>query len=150
MFLTDTQIKSALAAVLKMPSANDLPAYWDELIVQGHLQAWTDVLEALLARGFTSAQVGGWEGGAAYERSLALYHTLTLGGALEAFSDTFIKALDRREALKTVLVSVAGVWVNPPAADGGPGQCSSGPIDSSHDLFVLDPDDDRRGEPTQW
>lgn len=123
MFLTDADVRLAVAGTLKVDPA-DLAGYWDDLIRQCHQSAYWDVRGALLQRGFTAAQVDAWDRGAEFERDLTIYWCLVRGGTLvPALSAEALDRLDRRAELAAVLVETAAA-PQPPART--PGQIAAG------------------------
>lgn len=125
MLLTDANIKTAVAAQLKT-APEDLPSYWDEIVAAAHTSGWQDVLEGLLRRGFTQAQVLAWDRCAEYERKMSTYHALVNGGALESFDLTGVRLLDVRKDLERVQVYAGGVYVTPANGTAGPGTVGNG------------------------
>lgn len=118
MFLTDPDVRQSVAGLLKQDAAT-LAGYWDRLIQECHASAYYDVRGALLQRGFTVAQVDGWDRGAEFERDLTLYWCMVRGGLhVHAISAEQLDRLDRRKELETVLVETAAA-PQPPAHDPG-------------------------------
>lgn len=149
--ITAAELLTALSDRLKSTSAIELPAYWAGTIVpQAVTAGYQDVLGALLARGFSKAQVDAWDRLGEFHLSQALYWALVNGGAtLDQAHPDALKALDRREDLKSVLVFANGVWVQPPA--GNPGLVVTAGPDASGGVFSWpDPDDSNLGRPTVW
>ncbi len=148
-FLTDTQVKQAVADFLKV-DVTQLPAYFTgsgRVIEDAHVAAYQEIKGRLLARGFTAAQVDLWDRGAEFEKHLTIYWATINGGGTTAMDDRFLKQYDRRNDLNSVLVSVLGVFITP---GDTPGTIGIGAEDTSNDLFSLDQFDDRRGKPTRW
>ncbi len=146
MFLTDDVLTTDLAGSLKKVRAA-LANYWPLFLTQCHQWAYNEIVSALLARGFTQAQIAAWDRGADFERDLTLYRALVRGAALEDYDLKAVEMLDRRKELCGVLVANGGQWQRPKDT---PGTVGSGSFDTSGDLYSLDPDDPRRGEPTRW
>ncbi len=149
--ITDAQLLTALADRLKVTSANELPAYWAGTIVPNAVNAgYQDMLGALLNRGFSKAQVDAWDRAAEFNLSQSLYWAMVNGGVtLDQAHPDALKALDRREELKSVLVFVGGVWVQPPA--GNPGLVTTAGPSLAGGVFAWpDPDDGQLGTPTHW
>ncbi len=147
MFLTDAQIKTSLAGFYRTAEAN-LPAQLTDVIADAHTAAYQDILSGLLDRSITLAQIVQWDRGAEFERMLSLYWILVNSGENVNYGP-LISNYDRRKDLKTVLVSINGVFVVPNATDA-PGDIGIGNLDTSNDLFVMDPDDDRIGQPSRF
>jgi hypothetical protein len=126
MLLEDLDIKNALAAALKKDPA-DLPAYFDEIVAAAHSSGWADVLEAMLRRGFTKAQVEAWPRAAEFERKQSLYHALLNTGGLESFDLTGVRMYDQRKELALIqMYDSDGVYVVPLNGTAGPGTVGNG------------------------
>lgn len=127
MFLPDTDIQTALAAILKTASFGDLPNFWTVIVQNAHPQAFNDIQTALLRRGFSVAQVQAWDQGPYFERTQTLYWCLVNGAGLHNYDPKYIVMLDRRRELPTVEVTNGGIWqapaITPPT---GPGQAFAG------------------------
>lgn len=150
MFLTNAQLKSKVAAALKQTPAG-LDSYWDDIIRDANVAAYQDIVGGMLARGFTKAQIDDWDRGAEFQGLIGTFHALTIGGALDSFSDAQINKMDRRGDLKTVQVFISGEWVKPTNTASGPGMCGSGSFATDTDTFVpIDDDDPNLGEVTRW
>ena len=153
-YLADADALDAVAAKLKSAGAAELLAdapYWESIVAQANAAAYQEVLGALLQRGFTKAQADGWDRRVEFQRDLMTYWALVNGGALESFSDLFIRSLDRRKELKEVQVFVGGAYVNPLAGINAPGVCSFGGASPGGTVFNWpDPDDANLGNPTRW
>lgn len=128
MFLTDSDFRQSVADTLKM-NVSALSAYWDRLAVEAHTTAYKDIRGALLARGFSAAQIDAWDRGQEFERDLGLYWALVRGAGLHQYQREFVDALDRREELKAVHVeTIAGAPQDP---SGSPAKISSGRFDTT-------------------
>lgn len=147
-FLSDAQTLVSLEDTLKKP-AGTLQSYWSRINTESHAWAYAHVVNVLLGKGFTIAQIADWDSGAHYERDLTLWRALTRGGGLEGYDDKFVKTFDRREELKAlVALEIDGVFTAPA---GTAGQVSTGPLDTTTDVFVWpDPDDPNLGSVTRW
>lgn len=161
-FITDATLQAYVAAALKKSVtdlttlANGQPSYWPTLITQANLMAWGEISDRLIRRGWTIAQVNGWDRGAEAQTAMGLYFALRDGGALDGFSEVFINDKLRyfdqnnpKNVLDNTLVTNGTVWQVP--ADS-PGTVGTGPLDTSEDMFVL-PDksqDPRIGQQVRW
>ncbi len=139
MFVNDAIVLADIAGMLSLADPSTLPSRWGLIVNLCHQRAYNDVVSALLARGYFIADVLNWGAGAAgqsYERSLSLFYSLSDGGGLEAYSDTFIKTFDCRESLKTVQIfDPAGKVI---LTEGGQvGTIGTGPMDVGCDVFPL-------------
>lgn len=117
-FTTDAVIKDDVVAALKLTSASDLPAYWDDVISRCHTAAYQEIVGALLMRGFTKAQADAWDRGTEYERTLSLYFVFTTPQGAGNFDTQAVKLWDRREELRTVMIYASGAWTNPGESPG--------------------------------
>jgi hypothetical protein len=155
-YLADADALEGVARALKMESASALltdAPYWEQLVADANAAAHQEVLGQLLQRGFTKAQADAWDRRVEFQRDLMMYWALTKGGALESFSDLFIRALDRRKDLLSVQVFIDGDFVNPLRGSSAPGVCSFGPSRGTAAGTIFnwpDPDDDRLDQPTRW
>lgn len=144
MFITDTDLKARLASLLSI-APTTLATKWDVIVRDSNRSAYNEIVGVLLGRGFTLSQITSWARGAEFETDIGLFWCAIKGGGLEGYDDKFINRLDRRKELKEVDVVVAGVFIEPADSDIG-----TGDYDTTEDLFILDPDDVRRGEVTQF
>lgn len=153
-FLTHAQILQSCAdqmhqAVAALPAPFGTLDSPGTMITEAHDAAYNEILGKLLARGFTLAQIAAWDQGPFYERKISLFFVATDNAALFNYDDKFIKLMDLRADLKSVLVSSGGGanWSTP---KDSPGTVGSGPENTSSDLFVADDADERRGRVTRW
>jgi hypothetical protein len=150
-YITNTELLTAVADRVKVTNPDELPAWWASTVVpQAVTAGYQDILGALLNRGFSKAQVDAWDRRVEFNFSQSLYWALVNGGAAaDVAQPDALKALDRREELKTVLVFVSGVWVQPPA--GNPGLVTTAGPNLSGGVFGWpDPSDGDLGTPTHW
>lgn len=157
MFIDDTALTTALRDTLQLDSAKTLTAYWSTIITASNLAAYWEIVSALMERGYTKAVIDTWDRGAEFQRSLGLYWCLEHGAAMdsESVKNVDVEKFDRRlelcgdaeKKIKPVAVTVAGVLKDPTTTYG---QMVSGKFDTTDDLFVVDPDDSRRGVPTEF
>lgn len=147
MYTTDAQIKQDVADALKVASVSDLPAYWDNLVARCHVAAYQEIVGALLARGFTQAQIDAWDRGTEFERHLALYFCFTWPQGAGQFDLNAVKLWDRREELKAVQIYYGGAAVDPSAS---PGTIGAGRIRTDVGVFNPIGIDDDNPAPMQW
>jgi hypothetical protein len=139
---TDADVKTLLASTLKLANEASLPPYWDQIIYLAHIQALEDIQDRLVTRGFSLAQIQAFDRLAEFERDIALYHALVKGAALEQYDSTYVRMMDRRTELATVMLTCNGIWQDP----GGPVQTQEafnpavniGAQSSADDIFGLD------------
>lgn len=147
-FITDEQLRDALADRLKV-AGNDVPAAFSSTIVnRSNTAAYQDVVGRLIARGYTKAQIDQWDRGAEFQTMIGLYWCVVNAGAYGGFDPETLKAWDRRKELAEVIVAINGAWVRPTGDQPGL-VVTSGPS-TSGSLFNLDPDDGRVGEVTRF
>lgn len=146
-FITDTQLKTLVAAALKKPTADlDAVDYWPVIITECNAAAYNEIVSRLAARGFTTAQIAAWDRGAEFEKRIGLYWALVEGGCLDAFDDKFIERLKTYlDWLDTVAVTNSGELV-------ASKDCNTGAVNTSGDYFgePINTDDGRLGEELQW
>jgi hypothetical protein len=106
------------------------PNSWDSIITDANDSATTYVLNALLARGYTIAQVQQWDALKPFVVDIAEFWALVKGGCTKAYDPTFIQLLDRRQELLTVDIVINGLLVVP-----GDVRIKSGML--AHDTDVL-------------
>lgn len=148
-FITDEDLFSLVAGVLKRGS-NDVTsdaAYWRKLTETANEAAYNEIVTALAERGYTATQIAAWDRGAEFEKAIGTFWALDYGGCLGNYDDRLVTKLDRRAELKTVTVTTSNVVVTPA---GEPTACGKGDLSTNKDLFVLDPNDSRIGEVTDW
>lgn len=143
-FTTVSQLKARVAALLKKDST-ELADYWGTLVEDAQAAAYQEIVSAFSERGFSLAQIDGWDRGAEFEKDIACFWALTKGAGLTGEDDRWVNKLDRREELKTVKVLVDGEAVGPAA-----GAVGHGPVDSSWQTFVWDSNRDGTVEKTSW
>jgi hypothetical protein len=131
-FLTDAQLKTAIAKRFKTAEAN-LAAAWTDIAADANTAAYQAIVRALAARGFTQLEIDAWDHGAEFQRDIALYFAFVNGGIPQDYSDKFIDKLDRRAELATVTITEAGVVVEPDTDEGD--AIVSGTLDFADDIF---------------
>ena len=147
-FTVDATIKTDLQSALHLANLSDVPAVWDNIITKSRLRAYGDIVSALLGRGFTMTVVSAWDRGSEFERDLALWWTLNEGATLGAYDDKMLSKLDRREELKTVIVTT-GASSGTPALEPS-GQIGQGYLDDSRSTFKRQVDDQGEVDETAW
>ena len=150
MFITDAQLKTSLAAQLKVASESDVPAFFtNDILTRSNLAAYQDILGRLLARGFTKAQVDSWDRGAEFQTAIALYWCFVNAGMYGGYDVETLRALDRRKDLDKELVFASGVWIQPTDRSQPGLIVSAGPAADSMYSWP-DPDDQRIGKTTRF
>jgi hypothetical protein len=142
-FVTDSQLKTRIAAQLKQDSSS-LPTYWDTIITDARNSAYREIQAALLQRGYTAAQIAAWDRGAEFEIDIGLFWALVKGAGMKGEDIKFIQLLDRRKELAVVDVTNSDVLQTPePAAT----PIGYGALDDSQSTFVYSVD--RAGDVTK-
>lgn len=132
-FITDSQLKVELAGNLKVDPAAIPPGVWDEVIESSNVAAYQEIIGALLARGYTMAQISAWDRRVEFNADLGLFWCLVKGAGLHGNDPTFIDKLDRRKELLTCPVICGGSLVAPGTAGGVVGY---GTLDTEDDTYA--------------
>lgn len=143
MFLTDAALLNDLADTLQKPEGG-LAVYWTNILSQSHSWAYGIILQSLIAKGYTVAQIAAWDYGADWERNLTLWASLRRGAALQPVDDRLLGTLDVRKDLSELQGLIIGGVYQYPAGD--PGTVGIGDADNSQDIFVLSPSDTGNNE----
>ena len=149
-FTTDTVCLQDLADALQKGGTADLTDFQISMSSKSHAWAYGEIVSALTARGFLIAQITQWDRGNEFERDLSLYRSLCHGGVGQNIDEKWAKTFDRREDLKTVVLTISGVLVQPTGPTGLP---RVGVEDTGNDIFVWpDRADDCGvlGKATKW
>lgn len=110
--------------ILKLADDQNLEAYWSRLIEKARQTAYSDLIDILIGRGYTIAQLDAWDSREVYNRQQALFWLYTETSLGMGYDDKEINKLNRAEQLrKATTIMINGVAVKPdaPAANGGIG-----------------------------
>jgi hypothetical protein len=120
-FITDPQLQQALADTLKRDVAT-LEPYWDRVVTLANLDAYTGIVGILAGRGYSAANIAGWDAGSVYQTSIGLFWCGVHGAAhFMPNEGELLAELDRREELKTLDIIVGGIIIDPtPLVETGP------------------------------
>jgi|SRR5579859_439800 len=132
-FIADSDLQTSLANALKI-STSSLPATWNGIITESNNSAYADILGALAGRGFTPAQVAGWDRGVEFNKDIGLFWCLVKGAGLHGNDATFIDKLDRRKELLTIYILISGAIAVPGSTT--PAVVGSGTFDTSTDNYT--------------
>lgn len=150
-FTTDAVLKPQLRDEMKLAASENLVVAWDTIITRSRNAAYGCIVNAFLKRGYTKAQIDQWDRGIEFETDIAIWWALERGAAQnpDAQNQAHLaeKKLDRRCELDDIAFTIGWVLVKP---EGTYGQVTTGPRHTTEDLFVMDPDDPRRGEVTEF
>jgi hypothetical protein len=120
-WLSDADLLQAVADVLQVKDVAALAEFWDRRVADANRAAVQDIAGRLAARGYSPAQVQGWDRGREYNRHLGLYFALLDGGAAYSLLPEQVKLYDRRKELDAVAVTVAGAVAQPAGGGGAAG-----------------------------
>ena len=149
-FLTDPEMMEHLKGVLHQVSTDKTPDYWTNLARWANRNAYRTILDILLGRGYTKAQILAWPSGPDYQRDLGVFWSVVKGGCVNTgdFDSTLLKYLDRREELAEVIITDTDDEVVDPSASSSFG---SGALSTTSDIFVHpDPNSADLGEVTDF
>lgn len=151
-FITTNQLTTALAAVLNVAEASIPTKYSASIIAAANTAAYQQICAALIKRGYSKAQVDTWVQGAEFNTDIGLYWCLVKGNGLDvidAGAQATFARLDRRLELLDVELLDSDYAIIDPASSGS-NTVGGGTISTAHDMFVLDDQDDRIGEITEF
>jgi hypothetical protein len=138
-WITDAELKKALAAALGQVGPGDLASHWTPIVAWANRQAYYAVRARLMGRGFTSDQVDDWEQREEFNERLGVCMAIKRAAMrgeqvnLQAAADDCKEAL---EELATVAVVIDGELT-------GSGRVTTGEFTTSSDRFLLtEPDGD--------
>ncbi len=129
-YVSDAVLLQDVAHALGLGSAAGLAPHWADTVADANRMAVADLTAALLAKGYTPADVDSWDDRVAYNRRLGLLFALTLGNPLGNYPDTFLATLDARKDLAAAgLIRVAGVARAPAVGASEVGGIAFGRVD---------------------
>lgn len=146
-YITDAELKTALAPILRKASAAEINPLWGNIVPDANVAAYNEIIGRLTDRGFTVAQIDSWARNDEFNRDIGLFWALVKGAGLDGYDDKWIERLDRREELDTVAVVIDDELVDPGDTSGSIGQ---GNLDTSGDIYSLDPEASDLGIATEW
>lgn len=111
-FITDVQLTVAVHDCLAIKQDNPTAKFWATLITAANIQAYQIIVDTLLQRGWSKTIIDQWDRGAEFQRDIGVWKCLTQGSAMspQQYSNVALSTLDRRSELKTVAVTIGGVW----------------------------------------
>lgn len=133
-----------------------LKPFWDSLIRRSQIAAYNEIVTAFANSGFTLAQITQWDRGEEFQMDIGAWWALKRIGVMHSdiLGQQNLDALDRRPELWGTKDGVPGVVLTingvVQQAELPYGQPNTGPMDTTEDLFVMDPDDRRIGQVTQF
>lgn len=148
-FITDAQLKDAVASSLRKTAAALDADVWDDPIAASNLVAYREILGHFLDLGYTKAQIDDWDRGPDFQRGLAQYEVLIKEngdgdqiGEWRTELDYWRKKLEALNQLET-----SSALVDPTTSTAIIGR---GSLKTDTDLFAPNPNDRRRGRVTRW
>lgn len=148
-FKTNAEIKTGLSAAIHKTSATISATVWDDIISSANTAAYWLICEKLLKLGYSQAQIDAWDGGPIYQEFLARYQALIDGGGDKDSVGEWRRELDYWRKKLEDLTEISDGGVVDDAADISK-LVGYGDLRTDDDLFVLDPEDPRRGQNTEW
>jgi hypothetical protein len=104
-FITADELKSHVQGMLAQQQLGDVAPKFDKFIPDAVNAGYQEIVSAFLARGLSKAQADSWARGREFNIHLGIFWVFSEAGALNAFSDTWIKKFDRRKELETVFLA---------------------------------------------
>lgn len=134
-FVTDAELRNEIASRLKVDGVDLSDADWVPNVSSSNKAAYADIIGALLARGYTAAQIATWDARKTFQLHQGMFWALYgAKGADDPDSERWAK-FDRREELKTVALVAGGVIITDPAKAGA---VSYGTLNTDADRYVRD------------
>ena len=114
-WVTIPEVTRRVADVLSK-DVDALDPKWASLIDDALAAATTEILGAMLARGYAPAQVDAWDRRREFTIHLVKFWALTEGALLANYTDAMLAKVDRRGELAEVNFTINGVLVQPGSA----------------------------------
>lgn len=111
-YVSDAVVLAKVKNLLKKAGSATIPTAVSGNITAYNQKAYDEIIAALTGRGFSAANVAGWDRGAEFNTDLACWWAITDAGVTESFDDRELTKLDRRPELKNIQVTVGGVLVS--------------------------------------
>lgn len=135
-FITAAQLEDAVLVRLGQSATTTPPTSLTAVVTDSVEDAYQEILTVLTGRGYTAAQIAGWDRGAEYNRKIGVCLSLTnLGVNHEVDEQRLDRVCKCREELNEVLILVDGVLVEP---SGDSAAVGHGTMDTATDTFVFD------------
>lgn len=140
---TVDEVKQVIADSLSKELA-ELQPKWGRLVDDGadggaRWDAARDIVQILLSKGFTLAQIDQWDERKTYNVDIAAHLALVKGAAANNYNQETIDKLDRRKMLaESVGIVINGVLVAPGASDDVGGGMGIGEIDDTDYRINMD------------
>jgi len=125
MFNTAAQCLQAINDCLQGVGSAPAPSFWANIVARTQPWAYNQIVMVLARRGWLIAQIIAWDLGPTAEIDLTVFRSISQAGVALEINEDRIKSLDWREELKTVELTINGVYQDP---QGTAGQVSGGEI----------------------
>ena len=130
-------IQQAAAEALQQANITNLPPQMPNICAQSQSWAYQTIVSELAAKGYTLAQIQGWDAGKDYELNLALWAIFRRNAAMQGVEERTIGMFDVRKDLKELPGLVSGGVFQYPQGDAG--TVGIGDLDTSDDIFRISP-----------
>lgn len=131
-WITDADLKKALASVLKAGSVAYVPSNWEEPLTAAAEEAYHYIRGVLAQRNYTVAQMDQWDARRTYLRKITLCVLFETQGLPEDYNSF---SLDRvcaaKEELLTAAITIGGEVIDPVGESAGIGYGDSVDDDDS-------------------
>ena len=135
-FLTDAQLKTELAAVLKVPEV-ELATWWTIVITAANAAAQAEIKSALAKQGYPVADAQSWDRSAEFSRAIGLYWCLVNASVASQtqVNQQDLEKFNRRAELDTITIMIGDAVKSPTA---GTGRVTRGKLLDDNDTIKAD------------
>lgn len=131
-FVTDAEIKQYFADHIGQAAYGNLETRYDRLITRANTAAYNLILTTLLGRGYTAAQIAGWDQGDEFNLDLACCYLMPSAKRGDD-DDTWRERFCRKAELEDVAILVSGEVVLPSTSQGS---ITYGDMSRTDDVFT--------------
>lgn len=132
---TDTEIKTAVASLLKLSSVNDLPSHWDDPVTAANTAAYNWLRGKLAGRGYSPSQMNEWDARRDYNRRAALCHLYREMGLQELPVTSLDRICESLKEMDDIDLTADGELLVPENAGGG--SIGTGAYADSDDIHTI-------------
>lgn len=108
-YIADAVVEAKVKNLVKRSSLDDIPDFITDNITEYNQKAYNEIIAVLIGRGYTPAQIAGWDRGAEFNLDIATYWAISNAGVTEEFDTEEMNKLNRIAELATVVITVGGV-----------------------------------------